>query len=53
MKQRTKRWIFYYVTGYIRCCLLENLLKSNGVKAKIPGPGVMRAGEGVRAMSWG
>ena len=23
------------------------------MKAKIPGPGVMRAGEGVRAMSWG
>ena len=45
MKPKTKRRISLYVIGTLSASLLGNLLTRKGRKTKIPGRGVITAGE--------
>ena len=50
MKQKTKRRISLYIISTLCASLLGNLLTRKGTKIKIPGRGVIAAGEGnIRA----
>ena len=51
MRERAERWISYSMfLGTLGASLLGKLLTGNGLKAKIPGRAVIRAGEGeIRA----